>query len=78
MSEAFCFCSSTRYLSSFKWLLDRMCDKWYSLQIERNRHRKEYLLTIYRKVASSRLSRLIAHFWIFRLLMKGKFDAYVL
>ena len=33
---------------------------------------------IYRKVASSRLSRLGAHFWIFRLLMKGKFDAYVL
>ena len=32
----------------------------------------------YRKVASSRLSRLVAHFWIFRLLMKGKFDAYVL
>ena len=32
----------------------------------------------YRKVASSRLSRLVAHFWIFRLLMKEKFDAYVL
>ena len=32
----------------------------------------------YRKVASSRLTRLIAHFWIFGLLMKGKFDAYVL
>ena len=32
----------------------------------------------YRKVASSRLSRLVAHFWIFRLLIKGKFDAYVL
>ena len=31
----------------------------------------------YRKVASSRLPRLVAHFWIFRLLMKGKFDAYV-
>ena len=26
----------------------------------------------YRKVASSRLSRLVAHFWIFRLLMKGE------
>ena len=32
----------------------------------------------YRKVASSRLSRLVAHFHIFRLFMKGKFDAYVL
>ena len=33
---------------------------------------------IYRKVVSSRLSRLVAHFQIFRLFMKGKFDAYVL
>ena len=32
----------------------------------------------YRKVTNSRLSRLVAHFWIFRLFMKGKFDAYVL
>ena len=32
----------------------------------------------YRKVASSSLSRLVAHFWVFRLFMKGKFDAYVL
>ena len=38
---------------------------------------RDYFLT-YRKVASSRLSRLVAHFWIFRLLMKGKFDAHVL
>ena len=29
----------------------------------------------YRKVASSSLSRLVAHFWVFRLFMKGKFDA---
>ena len=35
-------------------------------------------LLAYRKVASSSLSRLVAHFWIFRLFMKGKFDAYVL
>ena len=34
--------------------------------------------TIYCKVASSRLSRLVAHFRIFRLFLKGKFDAYVL
>ena len=32
----------------------------------------------YRKVASSSMSRLVAHFQIFRRLMKGKFDAYVL
>ena len=32
----------------------------------------------YRKVASSRLSWLVAHIRIFRRLMKGKFDAYVL
>ena len=40
----------------------------------------KYLLVqlTYRKVASSRLSRLVAHFLIFRRLMKGKFDVYVL
>ena len=32
----------------------------------------------YRKVASSSLSRLVAHPSIFRMFMKGKFDAYVL
>ena len=32
----------------------------------------------YRKVASNRLSQLEAHFYIFRLFMKGNFDAYVL
>ena len=32
----------------------------------------------YRKVASSRLPQLVAHLRIFRLLMKGKFDSYVL
>ena len=32
----------------------------------------------YRKVASSRLSWLVAHFHISRLFMKGKFDAFVL
>ena len=31
----------------------------------------------YRKVASSSMSRLVAHLMIFRRLMKGKFDAYV-
>ena len=33
---------------------------------------------IYRKVASSSMSRLVARFQIFRRLIKGKFDAYVL
>ena len=32
----------------------------------------------YHKVASSKLSWLLAHLRIFRLFMKGKFDAYVL
>ena len=32
----------------------------------------------FRKVASSSKSQLLAHFQIFRRLMKGKFDAYVL
>ena len=32
----------------------------------------------YRKVTSSMLSRLVAHLRIYRLFMKGKFDAYVL
>ena len=32
---------------------------------------------IYRKVASSSMSRLVAHLMIFRRLMKGKFDTYV-
>ena len=32
----------------------------------------------YRKVANSSLSQLVARFQIFRRLMKGKFDAYVL
>ena len=36
------------------------------------------VLLVYRKVVSSSLSRLVAHFQIFRRLMKGKFDAYVL
>ena len=36
------------------------------------------LVKEYHKVTSSRLSRLVAHLWIFRLFMKGKFDAYVL
>ena len=45
---------------------------------ERAKTIKKYTFTIYRKVASSSLSWLLAHFQIFRRLMKGKFDAYVL
>ena len=33
---------------------------------------------LYHKVVSSRLSLLVAHSSIFRLFMKGKFDAYVM
>ena len=39
---------------------------------------KTKLKYMYRKVASSRLSQLVAHVRIFRLFMKGKFDAYIL
>ena len=35
-------------------------------------------INVYRKVASSSLSWLVAHFWVVRLFMKGKLDAYVL
>ena len=41
-------------------------------------HLLESLRTKYRKVASNRLSWIVAHSRIFRLFMKGKFDAYVL
>ena len=39
---------------------------------------KQLVIKDYCKVESSRLSRLVAHQSIFRMLMKGKFDAYVL
>ena len=42
-----------------------------------NCHQKYFYIAKYRKVASSRLSRLVANPRIFRKLMKGKFDAYV-
>ena len=50
------------------------------LKIWRDIYHSHFLVRItrYRKVASSSLSRLVAHFQIFRRLMKGKFDAYVL
>ena len=41
--------------------------------------KKKLLISItYRKVASSSMSQLVAHFQIFRMLMKEKSDAYVL
>jgi len=42
------------------------------------KHTASQLIWIYRKVANSSLSQLVARFQIFRRLMKGKFDAYVL
>ena len=50
---------------------------WHGDLVPRDHSRFEFQVT-YRKVKSSRLSRLVAHFHIFRLLMKGNFDAYVL
>ena len=46
-------------------------DLAFYLVLRRKKH-------MYRKVANSSLSRLVARFQIFRSLMKGKFDAYVL
>ena len=43
-----------------------------------NIHRTSEISNAYRKVVSSRLSWLVAHPRIFRRLMKGKFDPYVL
>ena len=45
--------------------------------IYKNEH-VDFLPNMYRKVTNRSLSRLVAHFQIFRRLMKGKFDAYVL
>ena len=39
---------------------------------------RRYLPSAYRKVASSRMSRLVAQLRIIKLFIKGKFDAYVL
>ena len=64
----------TFYVSAFELADD---DKIQSLC--KNELRKVcHLFYRYSKVASSSLSWLVAHFWIFRLFVKGKFDAYVL
>ena len=55
---------------------------WHSLQ-EKNQYNYFFhnnfgeFQSTYRKVASSRLSRLVARPSIFRMFMKGKFDAYL-
>jgi len=49
--------------------LVKTCDEHYKLGKR---------IPTYRKVANSSLSRLVARFYIFRRLVKGKFDAYVL
>ena len=41
-------------------------------------HLRFHKIIKYRKVASSTLTRLVAHLRIFRLFIKGKFDAYVM
>ena len=61
--------------------------KWHAISIEAISHwlffdtiepTSLWICPTYRKVASSSLSWLVAHFQIFRRLMKGKFDAYAL
>ena len=49
-----------------------------SLKNSKNNLAKKFVDSEYRKVASSSLSLLLAHFQIFRRLMKGKFDVYLL
>ena len=68
-------CESLRghaHVSSTKWI-----GRLFNLQHLLIMFEKLFVET-YRKVASSRLSRLIAHPRIFRLFMKGNFDAYVM
>ena len=49
--------------------------KYYYMSITFKSQKNEFYFIIYRKVANNSLSRLVAHFQIFRRLMKGKFDA---
>ena len=58
-----------------------LTNSWYVEPAENEDHEEpaeDAFSGIYCKVASSRLSRLVAHPSIFELFMKGKFDAYVL
>ena len=65
----------TNILSSTKY---KICT-YFKLECGgKKKIRSTFCWYIYCKVASRRLSRLVAHLRIFRLLMKGKFDAYVL
>ena len=51
---------------------------WKLIVFWENQDNANHILSKYRKVTSSRLSRSVAHPSIFRLFMKGRFDAYVL
>ena len=56
--------------SAERWIADATECRFISKSVETS--------SMYRKVASSGMSRLVRHFKIFRRLMKGKFDVYVL
>ena len=51
---------------------------WYKGEVVIGWFQKVFSISSYRKVASSSMSWLVAHFQIFRMLMKGKLNAYVL
>ena len=56
---------------------DHFVSFWYSFALPQASLIEIWSYKIYRKVASSSMSWLVAHLMIFRNLMKGKFDAYV-
>ena len=62
--------------SMFTWVPPCLHLKFIFFTLVRNHCPRTFMK--YRKVANSSLSRLVARFQIFRRLMKGKFDAYVL
>ena len=66
------FCNWLKLIPKFDFQLEilAICDEFDFLKMG-----LIFVNSIYRKVASSRLSRLVAHPRIFRRLMKGKFDA---
>ena len=68
--------SRISYIASSGGLLGRVCERMCCEQFKIFVYICRYFP--YRKVASSRLSWLVAHLHIFKLFMKGKFDAYVL
>ena len=76
-----------RYLTGFLASLEKKLSLYHGgfqldtflsevLDLKINCHIKRGTSTIvYDKVACSSLSGLVAHFWVLRLFMKGKFDA---